>query len=259
MATKAPSLAAKPSEEAKGSAGTDLAIHTQLQAIISSAVGGRIESASNLSPRKKYNKNRKKLSRFTLNLIMTLDVNQIKAIRESFNGEGLSLDRFVEVMCQHLRRSELGVDDKTLVHSLIDLFSDMDLDGDQSLEFEEFFACIIHMGMGAAENFSTDPIKSYKEGPVITNFSKHQTDHLISYLTSIDTVLVVESLNGLVKMCDPETLRLKKSFDVTAALSLAMGTTDIEEDTSDGRLSSATNKVDLAAKKKTAVAILAAE
>lgn len=73
--------------------------------------------------------------RLTLNLIMTLDVGQIRNIRNAFMrfGDQVSLPEFVQIMRSFLRVDELGASPQMLVWSLVELFHSMDLDGDANL------------------------------------------------------------------------------------------------------------------------------
>ena len=74
-----------------------------------------------------------------------LNYRKLQKIKEDFKKqeEGVSLKQFVKVMRQHLpdTRDMVG-----LVKNLIELFKQIDVNGDEQLEWEEFTGHIIEMG-----------------------------------------------------------------------------------------------------------------
>ncbi len=187
------------------------------------------------TPRSTYDKRRRATTRLTLNLIMTLDAQQIRSIRNEFfrfEGATVSLPQFVQIMRTHVPHTQLHTTPLKLVQSLVELFDSMDLDGDRSLvgcthyhyllaclcslaladcyrthtqDFDEFLATIVHMGMGAADHLVISPVKPYRDGPHLLT-TKHHTEQTLQYLPQIDALLCTEYTNNLVKLYDPATL-----------------------------------------------------
>lgn len=74
-----------------------------------------------------------------------LNYRKLQKIKEDFKKqeEGLSMEDFVKIMLVHLpdTRDPVG-----LVKNLMELFKQIDVNGDEQLEWEEFTGHIIEMG-----------------------------------------------------------------------------------------------------------------
>jgi hypothetical protein len=151
-----------------------------------------------------------------MNIIMTLDTHQIAAIRKDFsrypNSEA-SLPEFVEVMLVHLRLGDVRATAQELVFSLIDLFRSMDLDGSESVSFEEFLSTVVQMGMSGTDQLLLDPVLHYLEGPAV-KCEKRFPDHILRYSPACDKLLVAEVGHSGCTFRDPSTLRAKHTVDL---------------------------------------------
>jgi len=82
-----------------------------------------------------YDSRRRELSSLTLELIMTLRMEQILRLRDSFEAHGgvVSVAQFVAIMAAQLDVRRLHTTPDMLLRSLVELFEAMDLDGDGEL------------------------------------------------------------------------------------------------------------------------------
>jgi Ca2+-binding EF-hand superfamily protein len=84
----------------------------------------------------------------------------LQKIKEDFmkQEEGLSMQQFIKVMLNHLPETR----DRTgLVKNLIELFRQIDVNNDASLEWDEFTGHIIELGMVRKDATFIDAIKNY--------------------------------------------------------------------------------------------------
>ena len=75
-----------------------------------------------------------------------LNYRKLEEIKKDFmknEEQGLSIDQFIKVMLHHLPETK---DKVGLVKNLIELFRQIDVNNDQTLEWEEFTNHIIELG-----------------------------------------------------------------------------------------------------------------
>jgi len=84
---------------------------------------------------------------------------------------GLDLKTFVKVMLEHFPKQK---DPVGLVRNLIDLFEQIDVNDDKTLEWVEFTNHIIEMGMVREDSNLIDAIKSYYPSDI--KDGKHDTE-----------------------------------------------------------------------------------
>ena len=84
-----------------------------------------------------------------VDIMMLLDTNQMADIRAEFEREedGLGLKDFVRVMLKYLRTDTVNT--QHLVASLCELFAQVDVNGDATMEWDEFYGYIHEQGMGS--------------------------------------------------------------------------------------------------------------
>jgi len=96
-----------------------------------------------------------------------LDYLKLETIYNDYNiiggDKGLDLKTFIKVMTQE---NHLGVkpdpkDNIRMIRSLIDLFRQIDVNNDKTLEWVEFTNHIIEMGMVRKDRTFIDAIKNY--------------------------------------------------------------------------------------------------
>jgi hypothetical protein len=121
---------------------------------------------------------------------------------EQGDKEGLTIEQFVKVMLQNLKY-EGEVEERRLVQSLIDLFEQIDVNGDQHLEWKEFTNHIIELGIVRKDNTYVDAIKNYKISGK-EDKDKHETE--------VKKLLYVDKLKQLISL--ERDSRKFKYFDV---------------------------------------------
>lgn len=86
-----------------------------------------------------------------LDIMMLLDTNLLSDIRKEFMDaeDGLELLAFVEAMLKYL--SKENVDQNHLVASLCELFAQVDVNGDATMEWDEFYEYIHEQGMAESD------------------------------------------------------------------------------------------------------------
>ena len=101
---------------------------------------------------------------------------------------GLDLTTFVKVMTEHFPNRK---DPIALVRNLIDLFQQIDVNDDKTLEWVEFTSYIIELGMVRKDSNHIDAIKTYY--PAEIKDGKHDTEieHMF-YLDRLQQLLVME-------------------------------------------------------------------
>ena len=170
----------------------------------SSAFHSARSSGSLLTPRTSFDCKRKAIARLTITLIMQLNIEQIRAIRAEFDDYplGVNMAVFVHIMTKHIYSASLaGIATPTLfIQSLIELFEAMDLDGDQSLEWEELLSTIVHMGMGATDHLVLSPINPYRPAPDTHYGSKLPGDKSIRWHDGLQRVVYVETEQLLIRL-----------------------------------------------------------
>ena len=91
-------------------------------------------------------------------ILSHLNYRKLEKISDDFrkNPKGLSLTEYLKVMLKHLP----DVQDKpNLVKNLIELFKQIDVNGDETLEWDEFSNHIIELGMVRKDKTFIDAIK----------------------------------------------------------------------------------------------------
>ena len=77
------------------------------------------------------------------------------------------MSHFVKVMLQHLPEHPKDSPKRTiLVRNLIELFNQIDVNNDKSLEWVEFTNHIIELGMVRKDRIFIDAIKNYNLSPI---------------------------------------------------------------------------------------------
>ncbi len=87
--------------------------------------------------------------RFIAEIMMSLDSEKLEALRRAFeqnDDDGLSLAEFVHVMTSILNMNHLMTEEQ-FAANLIEFFDQVDINGDGSMEWEEFTSFIVEMGM----------------------------------------------------------------------------------------------------------------
>ena len=112
-----------------------------------SATENQEKSSSDLSPRTQYSKLRNAREQATFNLMMRMAPTALAAVRQEFfvRNDIVNLNEFIYIMTKHLlfqSRPEpitiSSVEQRDFVSDMYELFKEVDMNGDGSLEWEEF-------------------------------------------------------------------------------------------------------------------------
>jgi WD40 repeat protein len=128
-------------------------------------------------------------------MMMEMGSEQLKLVKRDFleNEDGLGMTQFVEVMMRYQPVKESQQGELETVAKLCEFFSQVDINGDGSMEWSEFTSYIVESSQDR-DNFRVDNIKSYQRASV-------QPAPPATYDTRVDHVFYVEELDYLVA-CD---------------------------------------------------------
>jgi len=182
------------------------------------------------TPRTEYDRKKTQRSRLATSIILTLDSNQISKIKRDFMwgvGRGpvedkkprsaISITGFIKIMMSTIRPGDFRAKKEEMISSLMELFDQMDLDGNGTLDFKEFLATIVQVGLSGADEGVLNPIKHYVEGPSVKS-QKNPTQQVLKYIPSQKKVMMREGQSGVIKFLNVEDfgkvkkeIRLQKS------------------------------------------------
>ena len=122
-----------------------------------------------------------------------LDYRKLEKISGDFNliagnKEGLDIETFIAVMLHHLPRPS---DEVALVRNLMELFEEIDVNGDELLEWVEFTNHIIDLGMVKKDSVYVDTIKDYKLSEIRDVNHDTEIEHIF-YMESKQHLIVME-------------------------------------------------------------------
>uniref|UniRef100_K3XC49 EF-hand domain-containing protein n=1 Tax=Globisporangium ultimum (strain ATCC 200006 / CBS 805.95 / DAOM BR144) TaxID=431595 RepID=K3XC49_GLOUD len=136
-------------------------------------------------------------------------LTEVSALRKEFQvkEKGLSISEFVFVMMRFVQSSPLNEENSRLrnlaehqlVANLCELFAQIDINGDGSMEWEEFTSFIVETGL-TVKSHQPNSIQHYHHVPW-EDASKHSTfiDH-IYYFPTNDVVALIENCSPLLKI-----------------------------------------------------------
>jgi len=144
----------------------------------------------------------------TLDIMMLLDTDKVPALREEFEKkeDGLTEAEFVFVMKKYIKSS---VDQVKLVSNLCELFAQIDVNGDGSMEWDEFTSYIVDTGNVAREN-EPNNIQSYQQRPWVDEDTHAGGIHKVFYFPKIDKVASCSNECNYLYFYNPETFRPEK-------------------------------------------------
>jgi hypothetical protein len=121
--------------------------------------------------------------------MMMMDMSKVSAIQREFQQKdhGLSIAEFVHVMMRFVQSTERGgeensrlrnLSERQLIANLCELFAQIDINGDGSMEWEEFTSFIVETGL-TVKSHQPNSIQHYHHVPW-EDASKHSTfiDHV---------------------------------------------------------------------------------
>lgn len=131
-----------------------------------------------------------------------LNYRKLQKIKEDFRkceDDGLTMEQFIKIMLIHLPESR---DKVGLVKNLIELFRQIDVNNDETLEWDEFTGHIIELGMVRKDRTFIDAIKTYFTSE-IRDDEKHDTEiESMFYIDKLKHLLVMERDSKKFKVYD---------------------------------------------------------
>ncbi|KAF0775269.1 hypothetical protein AaE_001029, partial [Aphanomyces astaci] len=144
-----------------------------------------------------------------MDLMMRLKGGQaFKAISDEFHAreqmlgqDGLPLADFVEIMLKGLPKAKSGADAYDTISGLIDLFNDIDINGDGTLELSEFTSYCVDAGM-VATRVKVAPLKYQyiKNKEFVDRTTEGSGIEKIKWCPVLKRALVVETKANSVKI-----------------------------------------------------------
>ncbi|KAL4147528.1 hypothetical protein PRNP1_011284 [Phytophthora ramorum] len=158
-----------------------------------------------------------------LGIMVRLQVEDLTLLKDDFDraGRGLSLREFVNVMLDRVSWEPDSV--VTFIEDLIELFAQVDVNGDGTMEWEEFTSAIIEGGMGSSGGGNDEVVGTvaqlrdlqYEEHPRFVDTAVNRPPKRIEYLPEFRRVLLLESSRPVVELMDPAGLFPPESDETT--------------------------------------------
>ena len=136
-----------------------------------------------------------------------LEADNLEEIKKEFTDDGLSKTEFIKAMLTHLPEEKPRLE---MTEELIDLFEEIDVNGDGTMEWQEFTNHIIERGMVFKDSSYLDSIKKYVSS-IIKDNDKHENEiEHIFYFHKIKKVIVMERESKTFKVYDSITGKCDK-------------------------------------------------
>jgi len=155
---------------------------------------------------------------FITELMSLLNQEKLVELKRAFemnDDEGLELKEFIHVMSNIMRMEEGRYTPEQFAANLIEFFDQVDINGDGSMEWEEFTSFIVEMGMSSSDH-QPDAIQKYTCTGSMETGNHNSYVHRISYFPKADTVGVVD--------CDSDEFRIYSSgLELLATIKVGCG------------------------------------
>lgn len=163
------------------------------------------------TPRSSYSQQLEFEEELLTDLTMNFDPDTIKKLKREFElcSDDMQMDDFIIILKAHLRgwRPDLSNRERILTKLLVTLFKEIDMNSNNSLQWDEFTNYIIEKAtiINTTKKNRVDAIKTYSQSAVrCTHKSDSNIEHLVN-LESADRIGVIEDYSNVVKFYSPET------------------------------------------------------
>lgn len=135
---------------------------------------------------------------FTMDIMMMLDTEKVSDLRQEFEKAqgGLTLVEFVHVMIHFLIKEDAGAlepaEEKAMVANLCDLFAQIDVNGDGSMEWTEFTSFIVESGIAQKDN-QLNAIQLYHQSAWEDPSKHYSMIDKLYYFDQIDKLVICET------------------------------------------------------------------
>ena len=130
-----------------------------------------------------------------IDIMSYINKDKLNLINDAFNklGMGLTLNQFLRIM---LHFADISTEKEKInyVEKLIDAFKQIDVNGDETLEWDEFSNFIVETGISKQKNNFVDVIRNYHLSATIKDKQKHDNEiYKIYFFEQIKHLLVLEN------------------------------------------------------------------
>ena len=130
-----------------------------------------------------------------IDIMSYINKDKLNLINDAFNklGMGLTLDQFLRIM---LHFADISTEKEKIdyVEKLIDAFKQIDVNGDETLEWDEFSNFIVETGISKQKNNFVDVIRNYHLSTSIKDKQKHDNEiYKIYFFEQIKHLIVLEN------------------------------------------------------------------
>ncbi|OMJ91751.1 hypothetical protein SteCoe_5652 [Stentor coeruleus] len=164
-----------------------------------------------LTPRSRYAKQLEEEEELLIDLTMNFEPLTISLLKKEFedNNGSMDLQNFVVVLREHLRnwRPAYPNRDKLIVKLLVQLFKDIDMNGNGTLEWDEFTNYIIEKAttLSALKKNRVDAIKNYSQSAIKSSFHSDKMIEKLINMEGLDRIGIIEDFSNVIKFYNPDT------------------------------------------------------
>ncbi len=149
-----------------------------------------------------------------IDIMSYINKDKLNLINDAFNklGMGLSLDEFLRIM---LHFADISTEKEKIdyVEKLIDAFKQIDVNGDETLEWDEFSNFIVETGISKQKSNFVDVIRNYHLSSVVKDKQKHDNEiYKIYFFEQIKHLIVLENESKKIMVYNYITGALITSF-----------------------------------------------
>ena len=149
-----------------------------------------------------------------IDIMSYINKDKLNLINDAFNklGMGLTLDEFLRIM---LHFAEISTEKEKInyVEKLIDAFKQIDVNGDETLEWDEFSNYIVETGISKQKSNFVDVIRNYHLSTAIKKKKKHDNEiYKIFFFEPLKHLIVLENESKKILVYHYITAALVTSF-----------------------------------------------
>ncbi|TMW66701.1 hypothetical protein Poli38472_014013 [Pythium oligandrum] len=155
-----------------------------------------------------------------LGILVRLQLEDLTSLKQDFDrvGRGLSLEEFVSVMLDRVSWEMENV--ISFIQDLVELFAQVDVNGDGTMEWEEFTSAIIEGGMGTTSDEMDWRDLQYEEHAAFSDVLNRPPKR-VQYVGEVKRLLVHDNSRPVVEIIEPTTLYPIENDDASKAESTA--------------------------------------
>lgn len=161
------------------------------------------------TPRTSFDEEEKKKVRQRIALLMKLDKPVLEMIKEEFEAmpDGLDLYEFAVVCLQALKVSDVDWDSH--LEALIEIFREVDVNGDGTMEWDEFTSYLVEMANAYYYDQTSNIAEAYLYSPIEDNTTHDHPINHTKWLPGFDRLAVLERGSTRLKLYDEKLCHIK--------------------------------------------------